>query len=117
MFASDADGSCHSEEVTGAPLVMLPCDATREQVTEALSRCLPGDTVPMVNGFPVVDRGGRLCGLVTRDTLEKLLQEPRVSAGRPSRESMAANVLLSEGQQQGGSGNGYLNGSERACRT
>eukprot|EP00929_Paragymnodinium_shiwhaense_P062318 TRINITY_DN31119_c0_g1_i2.p1 TRINITY_DN31119_c0_g1~~TRINITY_DN31119_c0_g1_i2.p1 ORF type:complete len:1036 (+),score=194.03 TRINITY_DN31119_c0_g1_i2:104-3211(+) len=49
--------------------------ASAEEVRELLSRCLPGDDRPMVNGFPVVRRSGQLCGLVTRDALEQLLEE------------------------------------------
>lgn len=55
-------------------LVTIPLRASRAEVEAALSRVLPGDERPMTNGFPVVDKGGQLCGLVTKSALEGLLR-------------------------------------------
>eukprot|EP00927_Polykrikos_kofoidii_P083106 TRINITY_DN8430_c0_g1_i1.p1 TRINITY_DN8430_c0_g1~~TRINITY_DN8430_c0_g1_i1.p1 ORF type:complete len:969 (+),score=147.36 TRINITY_DN8430_c0_g1_i1:44-2950(+) len=60
-------------EGNAATLIFVQRLATIAEVRGALDRCLPGDTMPVANGFPVVEESGVYCGLVTRRALERLL--------------------------------------------
>eukprot|EP00931_Biecheleriopsis_adriatica_P024708 TRINITY_DN15326_c0_g3_i1.p1 TRINITY_DN15326_c0_g3~~TRINITY_DN15326_c0_g3_i1.p1 ORF type:complete len:806 (+),score=131.73 TRINITY_DN15326_c0_g3_i1:109-2418(+) len=61
-------------EDSGLPSVIsISRLAGRADIQQVLRAVLPGDSKPMVHGFPVVDTEGQLCGLVTREALEGLL--------------------------------------------
>lgn len=59
----------------GANLITIPVNAGRAEAEAVLRRCLPGDSKPMVNGFPVVGLQGELCGMISREALKELVRQ------------------------------------------
>jgi len=64
----------------GSTLISVHRLSSPEELRESLTACLPGDDRPIVNGFPVVEAGGQLCGLITRAAIESLLKDVTASA-------------------------------------
>jgi len=64
-----------TEEARGSTLIKVRRFSSTEEIRSALNACLASDDQPMVNGFPVVEAEGQLCGLVTREALQLLLNE------------------------------------------
>jgi len=80
-FAAAPVGAVVSPAHLRSLVISVSKHAGRAEVETALAKCLPGCTVPTVRGFPVVEEGGQLCGLVAREALEGLLHEDELGAG------------------------------------
>ncbi|CAK0885848.1 unnamed protein product, partial [Prorocentrum cordatum] len=110
--ATDASNAS-ADPVSECILIHVRRYATVQEAWEALSRCLPGDSQPTVNGFPVVEAretsrfsgpntkdDGKLCGLVTRPSLEALL--PRAAGGSGGLDARSQPLTGPRSSTQGG---------------